>query len=141
VAGVKLAIHVRTEKGDWILSGAIEAAQVQTDENGEAVLTWTPRERLKYVKVVMIDSGWKKVDKIAAGLTTVHIRRKTPVTGRLVMPEGASAEGILITGYGFGPHSTGDIPYARAKQGGCLPGMAMCWAFPTVSGQATAGVV
>ncbi len=38
--------------------------------------------------------------------------------GRLIMPEGASALGILVSGFGFGPTNRGDIPYARAGRDG-----------------------
>ena len=38
--------------------------------------------------------------------------------GRLIMPEGADAQGILVTGFGFGPANIGDIPYARARRDG-----------------------
>jgi hypothetical protein len=34
------------------------------------------------------------------------------------MPEGKSAQGILVTGFGFGPKNNGDIPSARAHKDG-----------------------
>ena len=34
------------------------------------------------------------------------------------MPEGSSAEGILVTGFGHGPTGNGDVPYARARRDG-----------------------
>src|SRR4029078_2368941 len=40
---------------------------------------------------------------------------------RLKMPGGSSAEGILVSGFGFGPKSTGDIPTARAAADGSFP--------------------
>jgi hypothetical protein len=40
------------------------------------------------------------------------------VQGRLMMPDGADAQGILVTGYGFGPGNNGDIPDARARRDG-----------------------
>ena len=45
---------------------------------------------------------WKidKIDleRLGDRIVTVHARRKLPVEGRLVMPKGANAEGLLITG-------------------------------------------
>src|SRR5205823_2696407 len=64
-------------------------------------------------KIHEIDRG-----KSPGGLTTVRVRRKMPVQGQLVMPQGVSGEGILVTGFGFGPTNRGDIPTARANRDG-----------------------
>ncbi len=56
--------------------------------------------------------------RIRNGLITVHARRERIVQGRLIMPDGADARGILVTGFGFGPASRGDVPYARARRDG-----------------------
>ena len=57
-------------------------------------------------------------DPVRNRVVTIHARRKVSVEGRLVMPAGASPEGLLITGFGFGPRNRGDIPYARARADG-----------------------
>ena len=131
-----------TEDSDWIIAKHIDAAHVRTDATGTAIVSWVPREKLHYVDVdiVPLDSDWK-IDETdqkqnSAGVTTIHVRRERAVKGRLIMPEGADAEGILITGFGFGPTNVGDIPYARAQKTarshfGFRQSMAMCWGSPT----------
>jgi hypothetical protein len=77
---------------------------------------------LQHVEVRPNGPGWKfdSTDgrRLSERLVTVRARREVPVAGRLVMPKGASPEGILITGFGFGPGTSGDIPYARARADG-----------------------
>ncbi|MGH7128170.1 MAG: hypothetical protein ACREIV_06360, partial [Planctomycetaceae bacterium] len=51
-------------------------------------------------------------------MTTVHVRREYPVEGRVLLPEGVDAHGLLVTGFGFGPGNTGDIPRARTRKDG-----------------------
>lgn len=122
IGGLELSVAVRTEDSDWIVTRGIEESNVRTDTEGTATVAWAPREKLKYADVRIIGSDWKidEIDRsrIGEGIITVHARRERTIEGRLVMPEGASAEGILITGYGFGPGSSGDIPYARARRDG-----------------------
>ncbi len=128
IAGVELGISVRTEDSDWIIAKHIDAARLRTDATGAAIVPWVPREKLRYVDVdlVPVDTEWKvdRTDRtgigagITTGTTTVHVRREHTVQGRLIMPEGADAEGILITGFGFGPANNGDTPYARARRDG-----------------------
>ena len=122
VGGLELGVSVRTEDSDWIVAKHIAAAHVRTDADGTAIVPWAPREKLQYVQVDILNSDWKvdETDRkqIAAGITTVHARRERLVHGRLIMPEGGDAEGILVTGFGFGPANNGDIPYARARRDG-----------------------
>lgn len=125
VAGLELGTNVRTEDSGWILCREIPAAHFRTDRDGIARVPWIPQDNLKYLDVDVIGADWKldEVDlqTIAKRLATVSVRRKRrekPVIGRIVMPPGVSAEGILITGFGFGPESSGDIPYARARKDG-----------------------
>ena len=115
---------MRTEDSDWIITKHIDAARVRTDATGTAIVSWVPRDKLRYVDVdiVPLNSEWK-IDETdhkqnSAGVTTIHVRHERAVQGRLIMPEGADAEGILITGFGFGPKNVGDIPYARARKDG-----------------------
>ena len=95
---------------------------MRTDADGTAIVPWAPREKLQYVEVDILGSDWKvdetDLKQIAAGITTVHARRERTVQGRLIMPDGADAQGILVTGFGFGPANNGDIPYARARRDG-----------------------
>ena len=107
IDGLELGVGLKTEDSDWIVSGHIEAAHVRTDAEGMAIIPWAPREKLKYVEVEIIGTDWKidetDLARIAEGITTVHARRERTVEGRLVMPEGADAEGILITRLWFRP--------------------------------------
>jgi hypothetical protein len=122
IGGLELALNAQAEGSDWIVVQDIEAAHVRTDAQGIAIVPWFPREKLKFVEVELISSDWKidatDRDQITHGLTTVHARRAKSVQGRLVMPDGASAEGILVGGYGFGPGDHSDIPFARAQRDG-----------------------
>ncbi len=122
IAGLELGISLRTEDSDWISASEIKAAHVRTDAEGVAIVPWVPRGKMKYIDVKIIGPDWKidetDLARITEGITTVHARRERTVEGRLVMPEGANAEGILISGRGFGPGSQGDIPYARARRDG-----------------------
>src|SRR4029077_16661819 len=99
----------------------IDAARLRSDANGEVVVPWFPQDLL-YVNLRLTGDDWKiddiERDKIAEGLTPVRIRHKVAVPGRLKMPEGVSAEGIVVSGFGFGPKNTGDVPAARAAADG-----------------------
>jgi hypothetical protein len=122
VGDLKLGVSVGTKDSDWIVSRSIDAARIQTGADGTATATWVPQNGLKYIDVDILDSDWKideiDRDRIAEGETTVHVRREQTVEGRLVMPDGASTEGVLITGFAFGPGDRGAIPYARARRDG-----------------------
>ncbi len=122
VGGIELLINVRPEDSGWIVVQDIEAAHVTTDALGTAIVPWFPRDKLKFVEVLLVEADWKidEIDRhqITAGITTVRVRRAQTVQGRLIMPEGASAQGILIGGYGFGPGEHSDIPRGRAERDG-----------------------
>jgi RNA polymerase sigma factor (sigma-70 family) len=122
IGGLELGVSFGTENSDGINTGEIEAAHVRTDAEGWAIVPWAPRENLKAVGVRIVSSEWKvdETDRkqISAGITTVHARRERTVQGRLIMSDGVNADGILVTGFGFGPANTGDIPYARARRDG-----------------------
>ena len=122
IGGLELGVYFRPEGTDWIVPKHFKEAHVRTAADGTAIVPWAPREKLQFVEVDILGSDWK-VDEterkqLAAGITTVHARREQIVQGRLIMPEGADAEGILITGFGFGPADNGDIPSARARHDG-----------------------
>ncbi len=122
VGNLDIELSVRTDDSDWISAGSIEASRVRTDATGTATVPWAPREKLQVVDVRPISPEWKVNEadfkEIKAGRTTLHVRRERAVRGRLIMPEGASGLGILISGFGFGPAGRGDIPYARASRDG-----------------------
>ena len=92
-----------------------------TDDHGEVIVRWFPRDTT-YVDVHVQHPEWKvdeiEVDKNGNRLTVVHVRHKVRVAGRLQMPAGQSAEGILVNSFGFGPKQRGDIPTARAAADG-----------------------
>ena len=122
VRDLDLEISLQTEDSDWIISKNIEAARVSTDAEGIAKVAWLPREKLKYVEVGVLSRGWKvdetDREQISEGVTTLRVRREMEVRGRFEMPAGANPEGILVSGFGFGPTSNGDIPYARVRRDG-----------------------
>ncbi len=122
VGGLELGVSFHPEDSDWIVTHYIEASHVRTNADGTAIVPWAPRGRLQYVEVELPGSDWKvdetDLKQVKDGLTTVHVRREHAVQGRLIMPEGADAGGILVTGFGFGPANNGDIPYARARRDG-----------------------
>jgi len=97
-----------------------DEAIVRTDSRGEVTIPWLP-DHLTSVELHPISPAWKVDDvympaKASDGLPTVHVRRRRPVTGRLVMPPGANPEGILVQGNGFGGGGTGDRPFARVRR-------------------------
>jgi hypothetical protein len=110
------------KEGLMIVTQRLGAARVRTNEQGETSVPWAPRGKLNYVNVEMMGTDWKidEIDQMTASerLVTVHVHRLKPVTGRLIMPEGTSAEGLLITGWGSGTGSQGDIPEVRARRDG-----------------------
>jgi hypothetical protein len=122
IVGLVLSVSVRTEDTGWFNAAWIPASHVRTDADGAAIVPWAPREKLEYMDVGLIGSDWKvdEIDskRIKAGVVTVHARPERIVHGRLIMPEGADPEGILVSGFGFGPANRGDIPHARALRDG-----------------------
>jgi len=99
-----------------------EAGRQRTDEKGEAVLSWHRQIDLQHKHVELVGSDWK-IDGGGDGAPrkrtcVVRVRRRTPVEGRVVMPEGGQCENLLVTGRGFGPNNRGDIPYARVRKDG-----------------------
>ena len=122
VPHLKLGVSFYAVTNEWIMTRDIEAARVLTDANGEAIVRWFPREGITNVDVNLFDTQWKREDiqrdKADQGLTTVPECRKFSVQGQLKMPSGESAEGILVSGFGFGHTHQGDIPRARAAADG-----------------------
>lgn len=124
VPNLRLGVAILTDASSWILTGEVGAARARTDTSGNVICPWFPQQ-FKAIDLDIRDNdpgNWKidEMDrsKSSEGLTTLHVRRKRTVQGRLVMPRDVSAEGLLITGFGFGPHSTGDLPRTRANRDG-----------------------
>jgi hypothetical protein len=122
VRGLELGVSILPDDSPWVIAKEIAAAHVRTEADGTANVLWAPRAKLKYVDVDPVGADWKfdetDVEHIADRVVTVHARRKIPTEGRLVMPAGVSPQGLLVTGFGYGPASVGDIPYARARADG-----------------------
>ena len=122
VRGLELGVSLRTEDSHWVVAKEIAPAHVRTEADGTANVPWAPCAKLKYVDVDPVGADWKidetDLEHIADRVVTLHARRKIPTEGRLVMPAGVSPQGLLVVGYGFGPASVGDIPYARARVDG-----------------------
>jgi hypothetical protein len=122
VSGLELGASFANKVFAWALASKIDQTWMRTDVDGSITLSWAPREGLRTVDVDLHGFDWKKdkidLERLGDRIVTVHARRRVPVEGRLVMPEGANPEGILITGHGFGPGNIGDIPNARARADG-----------------------
>ena len=126
VPNLKLGVSFTTDaaKTSWILTGGIPATHVCTDASGNVTIPWVSRKVMCLsVDIVDGDAGDWKIDATdratsPGGLTTVRVRRKISVQGQLVLPQGVSGEGLLVTGFGYGPAGRGDIPTARANRDG-----------------------
>ncbi len=90
----------------------LDAAQFQTDREGQATLAWMPRE-LGGFTAVPLDERWRAehcvtTDGITADRsTTLKVRRLALFNGHVHMPAGVSAEGLTISAVGAGLDSTG----------------------------------
>ncbi len=109
-------------KRELIWMGDFAASHVRTNEQGEVRIPWAPKDNISHLQVDLKGSKWKveKVDPVneTKRTVTVHLSRLIPVTGRLIMPEGVSAQSLLVTGSGFGVTHAGDKPQARARRDG-----------------------
>ncbi len=105
----------------WIIVSDLESTRVRTNGAGVATVNWAPRD-LRVVNPQIWSDEWKtdQVDlaKVKEGITTLKLRRKHPVFGRLIVPEGVDPTGILVTGCGFGTGNKIDLPAARAAADG-----------------------
>ena len=105
-----------------ISMGEFAASHVRTNEQGEANITWAPKDNISHLQMDLKGAAWKveKVDPVneTKHTVTVHLSRLIPVIGRLIMPDGDSAQGLLVTGSGFGLTHAGDMPQVRARRDG-----------------------
>ncbi len=97
-------------------------SSLRTNANGEVTVPWVPAG-ISFVEPIPRDFDWK-VDDLDApsgelrNATTIHVRRRRLVRGRLLMPPDVSAAGILVMGEGSGTGSTGDAFFTRARRDG-----------------------
>jgi RNA polymerase sigma factor (sigma-70 family) len=121
LGGLGLSLSFRMEPADWIRADHVPEADAHTDGQGVATVPWAPRENLKFVTVDIMSPDWKiektDLERINDRIVTVHASRRRLVSGRLVMPAGERAQGLLITGFATSGHG-GDVPYARARPDG-----------------------
>ncbi len=122
VGDLELALNINVKESGWVIADRLAETHVRTNAEGTATVAWMPAGKLEYVEVEIVGNGWQidstEFDPMHAETTTVHVRPLKTVEGRLIMPQGTSAEGILISGNGFGPDDHGHIPYARAQRDG-----------------------
>jgi hypothetical protein len=99
-----------------------DEARVSTNSRGEVTIPWLPAQTSS-VGFEAAGPSWKvdeisMVSRASLGKPTVHVRRRRSVTGRIVMPPGANAEGILVQGDGTSNTGTGDLFFTRACRDG-----------------------
>jgi hypothetical protein len=119
---LRIGVSAGTASDAWSHTSQFTAAEMRTDIDGEVVVPWLPAENLRSVDVDIKNDAWK-LDSIvpapaAKREAVVRVRQPKPVVGRLRMPPGESAAGVLITGTGFGPANRGYPPLARAQADG-----------------------
>ncbi len=122
VPGVELSVNAATGDYDFIVLAPLSVAKVRTDEAGIAKVPWILRDDLRSVTPELWSDEWKvdrlDSDRVKEGITVQKLRRKRPVAGRLIAPEGTDLAGILIEGTGFGTGRRVDRPTARAAADG-----------------------
>lgn len=122
ITGQTISANVRMDETGWILVQDIVASQQATDQKGEVRFDWFPATGAAGVDVELFDPGWKEDEtdqkQISEGLTTMRLRKEYPVSGRMAVPDGVDAEGILVTGFGLGVGFNGDLAYARTRKDG-----------------------
>lgn len=120
--GVDFGLDFQLENVGWIQTRYFPGAHVRTNEQGEASIAWLPKGRPLYADATIVGSNWavEEIDakEIANRIVTVHVRRQRLVQGRLKMPDGVSARGILIGANSFGPGHRGTDPSTRARADG-----------------------
>ena len=122
VADFEFAVNAAVGDREFIMVSPLAAARVRTDASGVAKVAWAPRENLRGVWPTVLGDEWKvdeiNQDRTKDGITTLKMRRKLPVSGKLVAPPGVDPTGILISGDGFGSGNQIDLASARANSDG-----------------------
>ena len=122
VPGIEVAVSVATETRSGFFARQIPESHVVTNADGEAVVNWVPRELGQSLYASIVGDDWK-VDELnreraEERITTLEVRRKRMVEGRVTFAGGAPVAGLLVTGFGFGPENNGDGAYARTRSDG-----------------------
>lgn len=131
VAGLTMPLNaaatVENDSG-WIVVAALASTNVRTDADGVAKVNWTPRN-LRIVTPEIWGDQWKsdKLDyeHVKDGFSVQTVRRKYPVTGRVVVPEGVVPTGILVGGDGWGTGHKIDRQAVRVAADGTFTLMAV----------------
>jgi hypothetical protein len=110
-----------TGRTHWLHSSELEQARLRSGEDGSVTVPWLPAE-FKGLNIEELGYDWKFDDDEQAdetgGDTIVHIRRQHTIEGRLEMPAGEDASGLLIHGSSFGPGGHMHVPRTRARADG-----------------------
>jgi hypothetical protein len=124
VAGIEFGINVAVGEFEFIVVAPLAASRASTDAAGVAKLDWVPRDKLRIVSPVYWSDRFKvdTVDhtRVKEGVTTMRLRHKHPLTGRLIVPDGVDPSGIWISGMGFGPGNQLDLARGRARADGAF---------------------
>jgi hypothetical protein len=99
-----------------------EESSVQTNSKGEVTVPWVPAG-VSFIEPFTRALDWTVEDRHEPSgelrnETTIQVRRRRPVQGRLLLPLGVNPEGILVMGEGDGTGSTSDIFFTRARRDG-----------------------
>ncbi len=131
VAGMELPLNVAAltdNDAGWIAVAGLKSAQVRTDEQGVAKVNWPPRN-LRILTPEVWSDEWKsdKLDyeHVKDGFSVQTLRRKHPVTGRVIVPEGVDPTGILVIGDGWGTGRTIARQASRVRSDGTFTVMAV----------------
>lgn len=120
--GVDLGLDFILRDGEWAGTRYFPGAHVRTDERGEANMKWVPEEKLQHVIATVVGSNWAIEDEddqeISDRIVTLKVRRQKIVPGRLKMPDGVSAQGILLKSRSFGSGNRSTLPSTRARADG-----------------------
>jgi hypothetical protein len=122
VAGIEFGINVAIGEFEFIVVAPLAPTRARTDEAGVAKVDWVPRDNLRVVSPEYWSDHFKvdTVDhtRVKEGVTTMRLRHKHPLTGRLIVPDGVDPRGIWISGMGFGPGNQLDLTRGRVRADG-----------------------
>jgi hypothetical protein len=117
VANLRCSLVCETPSS-FFWTDEFDEAIVASNSRGEVTIPWLP-DHLSSVDLHSLGPDWKLDEAfMPAKVSTVSVRRRHAVAGRLLMPAGVSPEGILVNGNGFGSGERGDLTYARVRRDG-----------------------
>jgi protocatechuate 3,4-dioxygenase beta subunit len=120
-AGIQIRpfrIHKQGKLGDAMLGGSNTALAI-TDAQGIAQFDWIPRQVLQPIRLTSIPweydiVGLPKIDPSEADAeVTVRILRNTHVAGKVFLPAGTPAAGVLV--HASGAASSGNMGYVFTR--------------------------